>query len=257
MEFKPSSKRMDFFSIDKYSKKVEENCKIVYTVYDTYFYNKFKRKKDTINGYDFIEVSWAKNCQKTNLIIFIIARVSSIKFFFYIFPVYFYILERSTVKTNIVHWSNQVYNTIEELITGKNIQTHSSTHFLQSFTNDAYASTHRSYIFRGHVIALQPYLLAGNKSDGTFSLQLQFHPWNKEAKRGVTLVALRSLRSLSGGRSTEFLFNIVKRNCNHISILMGGVEKGVTTRAFYRDAFIKERSLGRGEGGIEWYPLDD
>lgn len=104
MEFKPSSKRMDFFSIDKYSKKVEENCKIVYTVYDTYFYNKFKRKKDTINGYDFIEVSWAKNCQKTNLIIFIIARVSSIKFFFYIFPVYFYILERSTVKTNIVHW---------------------------------------------------------------------------------------------------------------------------------------------------------
>lgn len=198
-----------------------------------------------------------KIAKLTNLIIFIIARVSSIKFFFYIFPVYFYILERSTVKTNIVHWSNQVYNTIEELITGKNIQTHSSTHFLQSFTNDAYASIHRSYIFRGHVIALEPYLLAGNKSDGTFSLQLQFHPWNKEAKRGVTLVALRSLRSLSGGRSTEFLFNIVKRNCNHISILMGGVEKGVTTRAFYRDAFIKERSLGRGEGGIEWYPLDD
>lgn len=46
---------MDFFSIDKYSKKVEENCKIVYTVYDTYFYNEFKRKRDTINGYDFIE----------------------------------------------------------------------------------------------------------------------------------------------------------------------------------------------------------
>lgn len=127
MEFKPSSKRMDFFSIDKYSKKVEENCKIVYTVYDTYFYNEFKRKRDTINGYDFIEVSWAKNCQKTNLIIFIIAWVSSIKFFFYIFPVYFYILERSTVKTNIVHWSNQVYNTIEELITGKNIQTFEHT----------------------------------------------------------------------------------------------------------------------------------
>ena len=74
----------------------------------------------------------------------------------------------------------------------------------------------------------------------------------RKAKRGVTLVALRSLRSLSGGRSTEFLFNIVniniKRNCNHISILMGSVEQGVTTRAFYRDAFIKERGLGRGEG---------
>lgn len=125
----------------------------------------------------------------------------------------------------------------------------SSTHFLHFHSRMTHqVCNYRSYIFRGHVIALQPCLLATWPS----SLRLQFHPWNKEAKRGVTLVALRSLRSLSGGRSTEFLFNIVKRNCNHISILMGGVEQGVTTRAFYRDAFIKERSLGRREGGIEW-----
>lgn len=122
----------------------------------------------------------------------------------------------------------------------------SSTHFLHfhsRMTRMHQVCNYRSYIFRGHVIALQPCLLATWPS----SLRLQFHPWNKEAKRGVTLVALRSL---SGGRSTEFLFNIVKRNCNHISILMGGVEQGVTTRAFYRDAFIKERSLGMGR--IEW-----
>lgn len=85
-------------------------------------------------------------------IIFIITRVSLIKLkkitdphfpFFYIFPTYFSTLERSTVKKNVTHWSNQVYNTIEESIRGKNIRyiASSGTRFLQSFTNDAYAST--------------------------------------------------------------------------------------------------------------------